>query len=110
MAEVILRDIRKTYPGGVEAIKVRKTRRRVPRPKGRTPAQVARDQMNDRFTDPANRDLYKQRSHIVETYFGHTKSNRGITRFMRRGLAVVNAEWQLLATAHNIERLQRAAG
>ena len=66
-------------------------------------------QMNDRFADPANRELYKQRSHLVETYFGHTKSNRRVTRFMRRGLAAVNAEWQLIATAHNIERLQRAA-
>lgn len=64
--------------------------------------------MNDRFADPANRELYKQRSHLVETYFGHTKSNRRINRFMRRGLAAVNAEWQLIATAHNIERLHQA--
>lgn len=102
--------MRQWRAGGADAIKVTRIKWRVQRPKGRTPAQVARDQMNDQFADPANRDLYKQRSHIVETYFGHTKSNRRITRFMRRGLDAVNAEWQLLATAHNIERLHRAAG
>jgi transposase len=96
--------------GGTAAIKVREPRWRVPRPEGRTPFQAARDLMNERFADPDNRDLYKQRSHLVETYFGHTKANRGIRRFARRGLAAVNAEWQLLATAHNIERLHRAAG
>jgi hypothetical protein len=101
--------LRQWRAGGVDAISVRRPRWRVKRPRGRTPAQLARDAMNDRFADPANRELYKQRSHLVETYFGHTKSNRRVTRFMRRGLAAVNAEWQLIATAHNIERLQRAA-
>lgn len=96
--------------GGVDAVPVPKQRRRVPKPSARNAAQLARDLMNDRFADPENQARYKQRSHLVETYFGHTKGNRGIRRFMRRGLDAVNAEWQLLATAHNIERLQRAAG
>lgn len=100
--------LRQWRAGGVDAITVRRPRWRVKRPRGRTPAQIARDAMNDRFADPANRELYKQRSHLVETYFGHTKSNRRINRFMRRGLAAVNAEWQLIATAHNIERLHQA--
>lgn len=100
--------MRQWRAGGTDAIKVRRPRRRVPQPKPTTPAQVARDQMNDRFADPANQQLYKQRSHLVETYFGHTKSNRRINRFMRRGLSAVSAEWQLLATAHNIGRLHHA--
>lgn len=94
--------------GGVDAVPVRTPRWRVRRP-ARTPARVARDLMNDRFADPANQTLYKQRSHLVETYFAHTKSTRRITRFLRRGLAAVNAEWQLIATAHNIARLGRAS-
>lgn len=94
--------------GGADAIKVRQPRQRVKQPKGRTPAQVARDLMNEQFADPHNRELYKQRSHMVETYFGHTKANRGIRRFARRGLAAVNAEWQLLATTHNIGKLHHA--
>lgn len=93
--------------GGIDAVPFRKPRWKVRRP-GRSPGRVARDLMDDRFADPDNQALYKQRSHLVETYFGHTKASRGIRRFMRRGLDAVNAEWQLLATAHNIERLQRA--
>lgn len=95
--------------GGLDAVPVRKPRWKVRRP-GRSPAQVARDLMDDRFADLDNQALYKQRSHLVETYFGHTKGNRGIRRFMRRGLDAVNAEWQLLATAHNIGRIHRATG
>jgi transposase len=93
--------------GGVDAIPVPPPRWRVRRP-ARSPAQVARDLMNDRFANPDNQALFKQRSHLVETYFGNTKQNRGITRFARRGLAAVNAEWQLIATVNNIDKLHRA--
>jgi hypothetical protein len=46
--------------------------------------------------------LYGQRQHIIETVFARTKYLRGITRFQRRGLAACRAEWQLIATGHNL--------
>ena len=68
-------------------------------------ATFARQHMAMRLADPLNRDRYKRRSHMVETVFGHVKHNMGIDRFSRRGLAAVNAEWQLIMMVHNIGRL-----
>ena len=52
--------------------------------------------------------LYVQRQHIIETVFARTKYLRGITRFQRRGLAACRAEWQLIATGHNLLKLHTA--
>jgi len=52
--------------------------------------------------------LYRQRQHIIETVFARTKFLRGITRFQRRGLAACRAEWQLIATGHNLLTLHTA--
>jgi transposase len=91
--------------GGVEAITVPKKKRDVRRPIPRSDAQAARDAMADKLADPNHRARYKLRGHLVETFFGHTKHNRGLRRFSRRGLAAVNAEWRLIAMVHNIGRL-----
>ncbi len=96
--------------GGAEAITVPKLKWKVPRPILRTAAGAARDAMIDKLAEPANRERYKLRSHLVETYFGHNKHNRGHRRFSRRSLAAVNAEWRLIATVHNIGRLASADG
>jgi hypothetical protein len=40
--------------------------------------------------------------------FARTKFLRGITRFQRRGLAACRAEWQLIATDHNLLKLHSA--
>lgn len=90
---------------GTDAITVPNLKWQVPRPVLRSDTGAARDAMVDKLADPDNRERYKLRSHLVETYFGHTKANRGIRRFMRRGLAAANAEWRLIATVHNIGRL-----
>jgi transposase len=52
--------------------------------------------------------LYRQRQHIIETVFARTKFLRGITRFQRRGLVACRAEWQLIATGHNLLKLHTA--
>jgi hypothetical protein len=57
---------------------------------------------------PAGAALYRQRQHIIETIFARTKFLRGITRFHRRGLAACRAEWQLIATGHNLLKLHTA--
>jgi transposase len=52
--------------------------------------------------------LYRQRQHSIETVFARTKFLRGITRFQRRGLAACRAEWQFIATGHNLLKLHTA--
>lgn len=52
--------------------------------------------------------LYAKRAAIVEPIFGQHKHSRRLRRFARRGLAAVNAEWQLINTTHNIMKLYRA--
>jgi uridine phosphorylase len=64
--------------------------------------------MEHRLATQSGAQLYSQRQHIVEPVFGHTKHNRAIRRFMRRGLAAVDAERALIATAHNITKLLTA--
>ncbi|HSS10328.1 MAG TPA: transposase, partial [Acidimicrobiales bacterium] len=52
--------------------------------------------------------LYAKRAATVEPIFGQHKHDRRFRRFARRGLAAVNAEWQLINTTHNITKLYRA--
>ena len=61
--------------------------------------------MEHRLRTPEGAALYKKRQSSVEPVFGHTKHNRRFDRFSRRGLRAVNAEWKLIATAHNITKL-----
>ena len=51
--------------------------------------------------------IYRQRQHIIESVFGHTKHNRGITRFHRRGRAAVRTEWRLTMATHNLLKLHK---
>jgi transposase len=49
--------------------------------------------------------LYRTRSQTVEPMFGHTKHNRGMSRFHRRGRSAVRTEWRLIAATHNLMKL-----
>ena len=51
--------------------------------------------------------LYRKRMQMIEPVFGHTKHNRLITRFHRRGRTAVRAEWRLLMATHNLTKLHR---
>jgi hypothetical protein len=51
--------------------------------------------------------LYKKRKHMIEPVFGHTRHNRGFTRFLRRGRSAVRTEWRLLMATHNLTKLHR---
>jgi hypothetical protein len=57
---------------------------------------------------PAGAAKYRQRQHIIETIFARTKFLRAIRRFHRRGLQACRAEWQLIATGHNLLKLHTA--
>jgi hypothetical protein len=46
-------------------------------------------------------------SYQNQPVFGHSKHNRLITRFHRRGRAAVRTEWRLLMATHNLIKLHR---
>jgi len=60
------------------------------------------------LSKPEGRRLYRRRQQIVEPVFAHIKYIRGTDRFLRRGLAACQAEWQLIAATHNLLKLWRA--
>ena len=51
--------------------------------------------------------LYRRRIQMIEPVFAHTKHNRTITRFHRRGRNAVRTEWRLLMATHNLTKLHR---
>ena len=51
--------------------------------------------------------LYRTRSQTVEPMFGHTKHNRGMSRFHRRGRSAARTEWRLITATHNLMKLHR---
>jgi transposase len=52
-------------------------------------------------------DLYRKRKQMIEPVFGHTRHNRGVTQFLRRGRSAVRTEWRLLMATHNLTKLHR---
>lgn len=63
--------------------------------------------MQHALRTPEGRRLYKQRSWTVEPGIGNLKTNLGFTRFSRRGLPAVRAEWHLITAAANLLKLHR---
>jgi transposase len=51
--------------------------------------------------------LYGQRKALIEPVFGHTKFNRRIDRFQRRGIAACRSEWRMICLTHNLAKLYR---
>jgi Transposase DDE domain len=51
--------------------------------------------------------LYRKRKATIEPVFVHTKFNRRIDRFQRRGRSAVRAEWRLITATHNLLKLHR---
>jgi hypothetical protein len=57
-------------------------------------------------SDPGEQ-FYKRRKQMIEPVFGHTKHNRSVRRFHRRGRTAVRTEWRLLMATHNLTKLHR---
>ncbi|MFH5232921.1 transposase [Antrihabitans spumae] len=69
-----------------------------PPPADATPLEA----MAHRLRTPEGHALYKQRSHIAETPFGHAKHNLGFRRFSSRGITRASAEFAFHALVHNL--------
>jgi transposase len=52
-------------------------------------------------------ELYRKRKQMIEPVFGHSRHNRGVTRFHRRGRDAVRTEWRLIMMTHNLTKLHR---
>jgi transposase len=65
------------------------------------------DRIHALLNTPPGQRLYRRRAELVEPVFAHTKHTRQITRFARRGLPAVRAEWNLIAATHNLLKLFR---
>jgi transposase len=50
-------------------------------------------------------DLSRKRKGMIEPVFGHTKFNRRIDRFQRRGRSAARSEWRLITMTHNLQKL-----
>jgi hypothetical protein len=61
--------------------------------------------MREKLRSPAGRKMYQRRQAVVEPVIGILKVQRGMRRFRRRGLEMVNTQWVLAAIAYNIARL-----
>ncbi|MDA8038274.1 MAG: transposase [Actinomycetota bacterium] len=72
-----------------------------PPPAGASPLE----QMEHRPRTEAGMIAYAKRSCTVEPVIGQTKENRGIRRFMRRGVSAAQSEWSLICATGNIAKL-----
>ena len=92
--------------GGPDAIRpARLGTRRRPRPPRRTVR--AKHEMATRLAKPAGRSFYRQRQATIEPVFGDIKTNRRITRFLRRGYDRVLTEWRWILIGHNLTIIHR---
>ena len=55
------------------------------------------------------RSRYRLRKQTVEPVFGQIKQARGFRQFLLRGIDKVKAEWSLICTAHNLNKLAALA-
>ena len=66
-------------------------------------------QMRCKLDSDSGKAIYAKRKHIVEPVFGHIKSVLGFTGFHLRGLQKVNAEFKIVAIAHNLKKISKYA-
>lgn len=76
---------------------------------GRPPAGPLTRAMRGKLKRAGWRSRYRFRKQIVEPVFGHIKQARGFRQFLLRGIEKVSAEWALICTAHNLNKLLRPA-
>jgi hypothetical protein len=61
--------------------------------------------MRNALATDQGKALYGKRQATIEPVFAHTKFNRRIDRFLRRGRAACRSEWRLITATHNLLKL-----
>ena len=67
--------------------------------------EEARERHRDHMGQPESAERYKRRQHFGEMPFAVMKVCSDMRRFLLRGLAGVQAEWQWCCTAFNLKKL-----
>lgn len=79
--------------------------------KGRTVCRRDIDEkikhMRRKLDSESGKAIYAKRKVIVEPVFGQIKAVQGFTGFKLRGLKKVNAEFKLVAIAHNVKKISK---
>lgn len=65
------------------------------------------EKMRHRLSTPEGKTLYGKRAAQAEGPFGHLKTRFRFTRFSRRGLTAVEAEWNLILAVRNLVKLHQ---
>lgn len=68
------------------------------------------ERMDHKLRTERGRQRYARRKAVVEPVFGQTKEARGFRRFHLRGIEKARAEWSLVCTGHNLQKLYGALG
>jgi len=71
------------------------------------PAEKARKVLREKMKTPHGIDIYKSRKQIVEPVLGNIKENIGVRGFLTRGIVTVQAEFNLICAAVNIQKIWR---
>ena len=74
----------------------------------RNPTGKLTTAMRDKLKRAGWRSRYRLRKQIVEPVFGQIKQARGFRQFLLRSLEKVKAEWAIICTAHNINKIAAA--
>jgi transposase len=64
-----------------------------------------RQKMETQYCQPRSQEIYELRKQKVELPFGHIKYNLGVSGFLLRGLAGVQAEFSLMTSCFNVARM-----
>ncbi len=68
------------------------------------------EKMAYKLRTPEGRQRYSRRKAIVEPVFGQMKAARGFRQFHLRGIDKTRAEWSLVCTGHNLNKLYGVLG
>lgn len=99
------RAIRRVQGQGVAVLVPPFSQQNASRRKTAKPHSETAQQMHVLLQTPDAAHAYRRRQQIVEPVFANTKIIRRADRFIRRGLTACQAEWQLIATTHNLLKL-----
>jgi hypothetical protein len=61
--------------------------------------------MRQKIEDGGFETPYRSRKQVVEPVFGQIKQARGFRQFLLRGVEKVRAEWAMICTPHNLQKL-----
>jgi hypothetical protein len=68
-------------------------------------APTVMETMSAKLLTEEGHAIFARRSRTVECVFGNVKENRGVRRFLCKGLGRVRSEWTLACLGHNLRKL-----